>query len=46
MTLRIWLCACCTKHEGGEVDWDSAACRECGQPCSCIGCIADTAEMG
>ncbi len=39
--LLIALCSCCTGHGGGRVEWEVAKCSDCGQPCSCEGCIAE-----
>jgi len=35
------LCGCCSDHQDRPLERQIVTCRECGQPCSCVGCVAE-----
>lgn len=35
------LCSCCTDHGDARMEPLIVECIECGQPCSCEGCVAE-----
>ena len=39
--MRYALCACCTDHGDTTMLPEVVTCRECGQACSCEGCVAE-----
>ncbi len=38
----VALCRCCTKHGNATLENEVVTCVECGQPCSCQGCVAES----
>jgi hypothetical protein len=43
-TQWVALCGCCTAHRAGPLTWETVTCPECGQRCSCVGCVADVVD--
>jgi hypothetical protein len=39
--ITLALCACCTAHGDATVLPELVTCIECGQPCSCEGCVVE-----
>jgi hypothetical protein len=40
----VALCAHCAKHGPDPLTWRTVTCPECGQQCSCVGCVADVVD--
>jgi hypothetical protein len=40
----VALCAHCAKHGPDPLTWRIVTCPECGQQCSCVGCVADVVD--
>ena len=37
----VVFCACCEGHDDTVSETKQASCVECGEMCSCLGCICD-----
>jgi len=45
-TVMFWVCGCCVDHSDMPlVANKKAICPECGEPCSCPGCIAEEGHV-
>ncbi len=42
----FFLCRCCADHSDTVMENETVTCSECGMPCNCQGCVAESYEPG